>query len=93
MKMTPARYSQFFGLLDEYARKKHKCFVSELFLKSSGAHYAACFRSTSSDRNSADRFACQYVEIEWSNIEAALELEKLPDLVKRVVDERLRLIR
>src|SRR5262252_1775330 len=51
-------------LLDDYAKRKHQCFVTEMFLNPAKTAYTVCFRPTTAGMDSADRNSCRYCEIE-----------------------------
>jgi hypothetical protein len=56
--------TRLFALLDEYARRRHQCFIAEMFLNREETAYLVCFRPLTRGIESADRFGCRYIEID-----------------------------
>lgn len=50
-----------FRLLDQYARNKHGCFITEFFLDLDGAKYVVCFRPLKISKEPANRYARRYL--------------------------------
>jgi hypothetical protein len=53
-----------FELLDEYAKTKHNCFVSEFFPSRDDGTYLVCFRALGRSPSDPNRYACEYVEFD-----------------------------
>jgi hypothetical protein len=72
-------HSTLFKLFDKYARKKYRCFVSELFENKEAAALVICFRPEGSDRGSPLQYACQYVRIGRDGVQQAILEHKLTE--------------
>jgi hypothetical protein len=62
--MTAAQRARLFRLVDGYTRSQHGWFVAEMDLNGDETEWTICFRPVSSRRNSPDRYACRYMQIE-----------------------------
>lgn len=67
--MTPEE-TAFFQLVDEYSRKHHQCFVSEMFPTKDESEYTLCFRPLRANLESANRFNCQYLRVTGGEVRA-----------------------
>jgi hypothetical protein len=56
--------TRLFVLLDDYAKSKHRCFLTELFMNEDHTRYFACLRPSGSLRDDSERFACVYLQID-----------------------------
>lgn len=91
-QLTSEEYDRCFRLLDEYARRKHNCFVAELFFSAQVGRYFVCLRPTSVSSDSVDdpdRYACKYLEFEFEDLERMRSEESLPSSVAERLDEIL----
>lgn len=86
--MTTREYSRAFKLLDEYSRRHHQCFVTELFLGSNRIEYFVCFRPTNESIN-PDQFACRYLKIETAQFELISQIGALPISIIEELDKEL----
>lgn len=78
-----------FVLLDGYARRKHKCFLAEMDLTRTGTAFRLCFRPTGVDVKSPNRYACKYLTLDASQVEAMGLKARLTDEVARALDDAL----
>jgi hypothetical protein len=62
-KLTSSEEAQLFRLLDDYSRLQHQCFVSEMFLNDRKTEYVVCFRPVEAREDSANRYACEYLQV------------------------------
>jgi hypothetical protein len=70
--VTQSKRALLFGLLDQYARTNHQCFVAEMDpIGESESEFRVCFRATNDSVN-PDIYACRYLEF------ASAEFEPLP---------------
>jgi hypothetical protein len=77
-----------FELLDDYARRKHSCFVSEFFEKDANV-YLACFRPLGNKPCDPSRYACEYIAFDPEQLkESALE-RSLAVTIRQRLDEVL----
>lgn len=77
-----------FRVIDDYARKRHLCFLAEMFLDKHQTEYVLCFRPTEA-ANDPDRYAGRYLRLETSAIER-LKQDKEPSYaVKALLDKEL----
>ena len=56
-------YSKLFKLLDSYAKRHHKCFLTELFLSDERDEYILCFRPPVFREDLQNQSVCRHVEI------------------------------
>lgn len=84
-----ADHTKFFELLGAYARSKHHCFVAELFLKDAPVEYVSCFRPVNADKDSEDRYACRYLNIEINEAEASVSLSALTAALAQRLEREL----
>ena len=79
--------TEFFKLIDSYARAQHRCFLAELDIGADPTVYTLCFRPSSSDRESPNRYACRYLTlavVEVNRMVSAGSLDEATiDLLKR----------
>jgi hypothetical protein len=87
--MSSPQEARAFTLLDEYSRSKHQCFVAEMFLNDAGTHYVVCFRPTATPRDSPNRLACRYVNIETAQAGTLGQTEALPISIIEKLDREL----
>ena len=78
-----------FVLLDGYARRKHKCFLAEMDLTRTATAFRLCFRPTGVDVKSPNRYACKYLTVDASQVEAMGLAEILEDEIARALDDAL----
>jgi len=75
-------------LLDDYAKRKHQCFVTEMFLNPAKTAYTVCFRPTTAGMDSADRNSCRYCEIEATEaLNAGTAAAFLPSITEKIDKE------
>jgi len=82
-------HSTPFKLFDKYARKKYRCFVSELFENKDAAALVICFRTEGSDRGSPLQCAGQYVRIGRDEVQQAILEHKLSESIRGRLDLEL----
>jgi hypothetical protein len=80
---------RLFRLLDDYARKRHGCFLAEFFLSASQTEYVVCFRPLTDNTNLPDRYACKYSTIEADAAKAAGKDGVLVSSITCVLDNAL----
>jgi hypothetical protein len=73
-----SEYSRLFVLLDNYARAMFGCFLAELDLTRDRNAYTVCFRPTGGSKDSANRYACRYLEIDIEEARCAVQIGSLP---------------
>jgi hypothetical protein len=79
-----------FVLLDEYARTRHRCFVTEFFLSAIQIEYVLCFRPTGVSVQSPNyRYACRYFYIDTAVARMAGRNKKLPESITELLDKEL----
>src|SRR5690349_12188701 len=91
-KLTTEEYDRCFTLLDEYSRRRHNCFVAELFFSDQLGRYFVCFRPTTVSSDSVDdpdRYACKYLQFEVEDVERMRSEESLPSSVAERLDKVL----
>ena len=69
----------FFRQLDEYARRRYRCFVAEMFPSENHTEYIICLRPVGVTLASSDQYACCYVGIAVADVDAAHGEERLTD--------------
>jgi hypothetical protein len=82
-------YARLFKVLDGYAKRHHKCFLTELFLSTEGDEYILCFRPLVFCEDPQNQSVCRYVRI---GIGEAAELTRtglLTVSVANILDETL----
>jgi len=78
-----------FRLLDEYARNKHGCFITELFLDLDGLKYIVCFRPLKAAPKPHGCSPHRYLRFRANEVHAVNAGKPLsPDMV-RLMDEVL----
>ena len=80
---------RLFKLLDDYARKRHGCFLAEFFLDCEQTEYVVCFRPVAGNTNLQDRHACKYLRIEADAARAAGKAAALLPSITCVLDNAL----
>jgi hypothetical protein len=92
--LTWKEWRQYFKLLDERARTKHNCHVTEFFLSPERAVFIVCFRplgwGTPQDPN---RYACKYLHFTVGEIKAMAAVNSLPLDVIAEIDATLPTLR
>ena len=83
-------YAKLFKPLDGYAKRHHKCFLTELFLNEDGDQYWACFRPVTVVEDSGSLSPCRYVRIEITEAREIKQTGLLPLSVANLLDEQLR---
>lgn len=78
--MTPDE-KKFFQLLDAYARNRHRCFLTEMTLRTEEHGYATCFRPLDAGDKSSLRYACKYLMVPTEHVKAASSQQQLPTSV------------
>ena len=91
--LTKKEYSRCFKLLDERARTKHNCFVSEFGLSEERALFYVCFRPLGGTPDDPNRFACKYLNFAVGEIKAMALVNSLPTDVIAEIDSALPTIR
>jgi hypothetical protein len=82
--------TEFFNLLDGYARNRHACFVSEMFLTAGKTDYTLCFRPAGRPKDSPNRYACRYLHIEEvEEVRTAGQKQVLPASITEMLDREL----
>lgn len=92
LRATPAEEAACQKLLDEYARSKHKCFVSEFFLSTRGA-YSVCVRPLGSSKTDPNRYACKYLQFAADDVRAMSSATAVPLPIADALDKALSGIR
>lgn len=87
--LTPEERTVCFKLLDEYARTKHRCFVTEFFLPVGTEVYFICLRPVES---ATRRQACKYVQFGTEEIRTVASSQCLPLSISNGLDEALSLL-
>jgi hypothetical protein len=59
-----------FELLNDYAKSKHGCFLSEFFRRREDDIYLACFRPLGGSPSDPNRYACEYVEFDLRELKS-----------------------
>ena len=83
-------YSKLFKLLDGYAKRHHKCFLTELFQNGEETEYVMCFRPLTVNEDLQSRSACRYLRIELAEAAEMIRTGLLPISVANILDEQLR---
>jgi hypothetical protein len=60
-----------------------------LFFSEHDDAYVACFRPVKTCRDSADRYACRYLNIEIAEVREMTKIGLLPGSLANVIDEEL----
>ena len=81
--------TRFFTLLDGYARSRHRCFVTEMFLWTVESGYYLCFRPLNVTSDSSARYACKYVVATPEEVRMASETGALPASLVEKLDADL----
>jgi len=55
--------TQLFGLLNDYSKSQHECFVAEMFPSKTGDEYILCFRPMHIGKAHDGRYACRYMRM------------------------------
>jgi len=79
---------RLFELLDDYARKRHQCFLAEMFLNSEGSEYVLCFRPRGGSK-SANQYSCRYLNIALVAGRAAGKAAALFPSMTQMLDDSL----
>ncbi len=87
--MTSEEKAQAFQLVDEYSRTKYQCFLAEMFANKEGTGYTLCFRPVGGSRDSSDRYACRYLDLDERQLVAASRANLLPSSVTEKLDSDL----
>ena len=82
-----------FKLLNEYSRTRYECVVAEMFLTGDKTQYHVCFRPVAADRDSADRYACRYLQIAAEEAERMTALGALTGSLREELDRELSVLR
>ncbi len=82
-------YSKLFKLLDGYAKRHHKCFLTELFLNDEGDEYILCFRPLVFREDPQNQSVCQYVRIGIGEAGELTRTGLLTVSVANILDEKL----
>jgi hypothetical protein len=82
-------YARLFKLLDGYAKRHHKCFLTELFLNEEDTEYILCFRPLTVSEDLESRLACRYLRVEISEAREMIRTGLLPISVANILDEQL----
>jgi hypothetical protein len=78
-----------FKLLDEYARDRHECFVTEMDLNKARSAYTLCFRPISVKRDLPNRYACRYLHFEASEFKSVAQEGVLTASITEKLDKEL----
>jgi hypothetical protein len=81
--------TQLFVLLDNYAKSKHRCFLTELFMNEDHTRYSACFRPSGPLRDDSERFACVYLQIDLDEARTIGSQNAIRTAIVRDLDEKL----
>jgi hypothetical protein len=81
--------TKLFELLDDYARSRHHCFLTELFMNKDRTAYSVCFRPRGSLRDESERFACVYLQIDLEEARNIYSQRAITATVVRDMDEKL----
>jgi hypothetical protein len=68
--LTKKAYSRCFTPLDERARTKHNCFVSEFFISEKHVAFTVCFRPLGRTPKDTNRADCKYLQFAVGEIKA-----------------------
>jgi uncharacterized protein (DUF1786 family) len=80
---------QLFELLDQYARSRHACFVSEMFLNKSQTEYVVCFRPANISPDSSNRDKYKYLRFDALIAKTGNLPMNLTSSIKQKLDEAL----
>jgi hypothetical protein len=83
-------YARLFKLLDGYAKRHNKCFLTELFLNEDDTEYVMCFRPLTVSEDLQGPSACRYLRIEIAEAREMTRTGLLPVSVANILDEQLR---
>jgi hypothetical protein len=81
--------TQLFVLLDNYAKSKHRCFLTELFMNEDHTRYFACFRPSGPLRDDSERFASVYLQIDLDEARTMGSQNAITTAIVRDLDEKL----
>jgi hypothetical protein len=81
--------TECFKLLDGYSRSRHGCFISEMFLNAGETDYTLCFRPTGGSKDSANRYACRYLNVGAEEVRTAGQKGVLPASMAEMLDREL----
>jgi hypothetical protein len=83
--MTSEEHAQLFVLLDDHAKRLHKCFVAELFPTMEKTEYFCCFRPVCDIVGSSHQTGCRYIHIDISEALTAILLKSLtPSMIENL---------
>jgi hypothetical protein len=88
-KLTTEEHGLCFRLLDEYARSKHSCFISEFFSPMQSGSYTICFRSLGSKPNDSDNYSCKYLQLNVGELRKIVSEKSVPVVVAAKLDAAL----
>jgi len=86
--MTPDETNCFI-LLDDYARTRHKCSLTEFFLNTIQTDYVLCFRPAVGSKDSPDRYVCRYLYIAPDLVRMVGQNKSLPERITDLLDREL----
>lgn len=93
LPITPAEEAACFKLLDEYARSKHKCFVSEFFRSTKEGGYSVCVRPLGGSKTDPNRYASKYLRFAADDVRVISASTSVPHRISVVLDNALATIR
>jgi hypothetical protein len=82
-------YARLFKLLDGYAKRHHKCFLTELFLSDERDEYILCFRPLVFREDPRNQSVCRYIRIEIGEAKDLTRTGLLTVSVANILDEKL----
>ena len=83
----------FFKLLDEYARTRHQCFLTEMLPDRIGIQYSWCFRPIGVGKDDPNRHACRYLSIDVAEMTRSAAARCLSRDVTDKLDKELSSLR
>jgi hypothetical protein len=83
-------YARLFKLLDGYAKRHHKCSLTELFLNEDDTEYVMCFRTLTVSKDPQSPPDCRYLRIEIAEARGMIRTGLLPISVANILEEQLR---
>jgi len=87
--ITPVEEAACFKLLDDYARLKHKCFVSEFFRSTQQEAYSVCVRPLLDSETDPNRYASKYLQFSADDVRAISAGTSVPPGISDVLDNAL----
>ena len=87
--VTSSEHAFVLTLLDTYSRSKYRCFLSEFYLNKSKRGWILCFRPSTLNRHSPNRYAYRYLTLRSEVVANAAKMHDLPGSIVELLDKEL----